>query len=201
MVRYSVTQPGSGYDFVTNTGTTIAMLDFDEGKTSADLQIDITNDGRVENDGIVRVTLLPDDRDTKKYTVSSVNGANVGEVFVTDNDTAPELTLVAPEGPTNEGLGIVTFMITSTVDLGQSFKVRYDPSEVLIDETDPSLGTYDFLNGSATPSENQEDIAIQVINFHKSPSGSGYVAPFWIPIDNDDVGEATGEVQVELLAG
>ena len=136
-VRYSISQPGSGYDFVTSTGTASRELDFTSNRTTANLQIGITNDGREENNGIVRVTLLPDlnvdengDPRSIEYTVSSINGGNVGEVSVTDNDPTPELTLVAPDGPTSEGIGSVTFTITSTVDLGQSFKVRYQPSEV-----------------------------------------------------------------------
>ena len=78
-------------------------------------------------------------------------------------------------------------MITSSVDLGSGFTVRYDPSEV----------AGDFLNEGATPS--QEDIATKAIDF--VPSGSDFIAVLAVPIHNDEVAEDTGEIQVELLAG
>ena len=102
------------------------------------------------------------------------------------------LTLLPPIGPTSEALGSVHFMVTTNVDLGVAFKVRYQASEV---------DSSDFLSdGSGSPpSENQEAIATQYINF--TQSGSDYVAPLYVPIHKDSVGEATGEIQVELLVG
>ena len=66
-VRFSVSQPGSGYNFVSSTGTQTRELDF-TSRTTANLQIGITNDFRADSDGIVRVILLPDDRDPIEYT-------------------------------------------------------------------------------------------------------------------------------------
>ena len=200
-VRYSISQPGNGYDFVTSTGTASRELDFTSNRTTANLQIGITNDGREENNGIVRVTLLPDlnidengDPRSIEYTVSSINGGNVGEVFVTDNDPTPELTLVAPDGPTSEGIGSVTFTITSTVDLGQAFKVRYQPSEV---------DSGDFLSdGSGFQQVKIKKISpykllistnlrrVVVMSHH-----SGFQLIMMMLV------KSTGEVEVELLAG
>ena len=196
-VRYTVSQPGSGYDFVASTGIATAELNF-TGKTTANLEIAITNDDRVEVDGIVRVTLLADnvlDQDGNprsiEYTVSSVAGENAGDVTVTDSDTAPELTIQAL-APTSESLGTVKFLITSEANLGQAFKVRYQPSEV-------DSGNFLSDGSGPPPSENQEDEATQLVNFHSN--GNNYTAPLAVPIHNDSIGEATGQIQVELLAG
>ena len=95
-MRYSVTQPGTGYNFLSSTGSTDAELDFESGKTSANIEVEIVDNGRVDTDGIVRVTLLPDNQvdgdgnPAITYTVSSAPGENIGEVTVTaDNDTPP----------------------------------------------------------------------------------------------------------------
>ena len=85
-VRYSVTQPGTGYNFISSIGTRDAELDFETGKTSANIEVEIFDNGRVDTDGIVRVTLLPDNQvdgdgnPAITYTVSSVTGENIGEV-------------------------------------------------------------------------------------------------------------------------
>ena len=197
-LRYSISQPGSGYDFVSSTGTATRELDFTSNRKTANLQIGITNDFRDENNGIVRVTLLPDltiDEDGNpksiEYIVSSIAGENIGEVMVTDNDPAPELTLSAL-GATSESLGAVSFVVSSTVDLGLAFKVRYQASEV-------SSGNFLSDGSGSPPTENQEDIATQSIDF--SQSGSNYAATLFVPIHDDNVTEATGRIQVELLAG
>ena len=196
-VRYRIDQPGTGYDFVASTGIKTTTLDFAPNRTERPLFFSIINDNRAENNGIVRVTLLPDnttneDGDpTPAYTVSSVAGENVAEVMVTDNDPVPVLTLEPPVGPIAEHAGYAEFVVTSTKDLGLGFVIRYDPSEV---------ASSDFLNGSATPSENQEDIATYSLNFIEVGTNL-YSARLRVPIHNDNVGETTGKIQVELLDG
>ena len=196
-VRYRIDQPGTGYDFVSRTGIKTTTLDFSHSRTERNLFFSIIDDNRAENNGIVRVTLLPDNSTneegdpTPAYTVSSVAGENVAEVIVTDNDPVPELTLETPVGSTAENAGYAEFMVTSTKDLGLGFVIRYDPSEVV---------SGDYLNGSATPSENQEDIATFNLDF-AYVSNNLYSARLRVPIHNDTIGEATGEIQVVLLAG
>ena len=67
-----------------------------------------------------------------------------------------------------------------------NFRVRYDPSEV----------AGDFLKASAP--ENQEDETETRINF--SGSAGNFTAVLSVPIDDDDVGERTGQIEVTLLA-
>ena len=230
-VQYKVEQPGTGYDFVAVTDTTAqqfewptTQLDFTDddpncgvtdaeqicGKTTANLEVALIADNRVESNGVVRVTLVnpvevqvtigPDNTPNTvavphsypPYTVSLVSGEEDGDVMVTDNDTAPMLEIAAPTNPVveNEGVvsgdattGYINYIITSAVDLGNGFTVRYDPSEV----------AGEFLRA------NQEDIRVETIDF--IPSGNDFIAILAVPIDNDNVDENTGEIQVELLAG
>ena len=213
VVQYKVEQPGTGYDFVAVTDTTIptpewptARLDFTTGKTTANLPIALIDNNRVDSNGVVRVTLVEPTMftsDTDKtvipstnpqYTVSTVTGEDFGDVMVMpDNDPTPMLTIAAPASAVAENEGVipgesavvsyVNYVISSTVDLGTDFKVRYDPSEV----------------GGNFLRTNQEDIRVEAIDF--IASGSNFTAILPVPIDNDEVGENSGEIQVELLVG
>ena len=198
-VRYTVSQPNTGYDFALSTGTTTARLDFTNGKTTAMLPIALVADNRAESSGIVRVVLeeIPATIDTgtgevildRQYTVSTAPGESFADVMVTDNDPTPTLTIAAPANPIAENEGAVNFVISSTVDLGTGFTVRYDPSEV---------STGDYLDENASPS--QEAITTQAIEF-VSAGPNNFVATLAVPIHDDRVGEDTGEIQVELLVG
>ena len=195
-VRYTVSQPNSGYDYALSTGTTTARLDFTTGKTTANLLITIVDDNRADSNGIIRVTLEEISVTTndvgevvvdRQYTVSAVTGEDSGDAMVTDNDPTPLLTIAPPANPVAENAGVANYVITSTIDLGSGFKVRYDPSEVV----------GDYLDETASPS--QAAITTQAIDFVYS--GSDYVAVLAVPIHDDRVGEDTGEIQVELLIG
>ena len=216
-VRYFVSQPGTGYNYIVGNSLKTAELDFTSG-TTVNLQLDIENDQRDEIDGIVRVTLYPDldvdfgddgnpvvDPDgntTPKeitYTVTSVADDKYGEVTVRDNDLVPQITFVTPTDSDGnntvytaaENTGYVEFRVTATRNLGRGFVVRYDPSEV---------NSGDFLNGSSTLSENQEDIATYSLDFIWT-SNNFYTANLRVPIHNDTAGEATGQIEVVLLDG
>ena len=97
------------------------------------------------------------------------------------------MTISAPSTPVLESANSVDFVITSTADLGTGFRVRYKPSEV-------SDG--DFLNEGPTPT-NQEAVTSQNIDF--SSSSGNYSATLAVPIDNDEIGEHTGLIEVVLL--
>ena len=58
-IRYRITEPGTGYNFIAGTGIRTARLNFGPN-TQRNLLISIINDHRFDEDGIVRVTLLPD---------------------------------------------------------------------------------------------------------------------------------------------
>ena len=107
------------------------------------------------------------------------------QLNITDDDSLPLLTITAPTTSTVESAGMVDFVITTTTDLGDNFRVRYDPSEV----------SGDFLDETAAPS--QEDITAKGINF--TGSSGTFTATLSVPIHVDDVGERTGRIRVELL--
>ena len=201
--------PTTQLDF-TDDDPNCGVTDAEEicGKTTANLEVALIADNRDESHGDVRVTLVnpvevmvtigPDNSPNNvavphsypPYKVSEISGEEDGDVMVMDDDDAPLLTIAAPTNPVIENAGVipsVNFVITSSVDLGSGFTVRYDPSEV----------AGDFLNEGATPS--QEDIATKAIDF--VPSGSDFIAVLAVPIHNDNVAEDTGEIQVELLTG
>ena len=124
IVQYKVEQPDPGYDFVAVTDTTApqfewptARLDFTGGKTTANLEVALITDNRVEDDGVVRVTLVnpvevivtigPDNSPNNvavphsypPYKVSETSGEEDGDVMVMDDDDAPLLTISAPANP------------------------------------------------------------------------------------------------------
>ena len=81
---------------------------------------------------------------------------------------------------------MVDFVITTTTDLGTDFRVRYQPAEV----------SSDYLNENATPTS-QEEMTAQEVDF--TGSSGTFTATLSVPIHDDDVGERTGQIRVELL--
>ena len=100
------------------------------------------------------MTLNEENIPLSNYSVAA-SPNNSATVNVTDDDSLPLLRISAPTTPIAESAGSVNFVITSTIDLGSNFQVRYNPSEV---------GSGDFLNESTTPT-NQEAITTQQIDF------------------------------------
>ena len=132
IVQYKVEQPDPGYDFVAVTDTTApqfewptARLDFTGGKTTANLEVALITDNRVEDDGVVRVTLVnpvevmvtigpgntPNNvavpHSYPPYKVSETSSEEDGEVMVMDDDDAPLLTISAPANPVVENAGAI----------------------------------------------------------------------------------------------
>ena len=173
----------------TGSGTptiTIPALTFTgAGPWVAPLDIPVHDDDVAEDDGTIMVTLNEEATPATTYTVAGTPD-NAAEVNVADDDSLPLLRISAPKTGTAESAGMVDFVITTTRDLGDDFRVRYDPSEV----------AGDFLDESATPTS-QEAIAEQAIDF--SGSAGTFTATLSVPIHNDSIGEDTGEIQIELL--
>ena len=174
-------QAGSGVETFTSLNFTGA------GPYTAPLALSIHNDEFSENNGTIRVTLNEESIPTTNYTVAS-SPNNSAIVNVTDDDSLPLLRIAAPATPTAESAGFVDYLITATTDLGSDFQVRYHPSE---------MNSGDFLNELATPTS-QEVITSKLIDF--TASANVYTATLSVPIHNDEVGERTGQIEVELLS-
>ena len=173
-------ETGSGVQ----TSTVPALTFTGDGPYVAPLDILVHDDEVSEADGTIMVTLNEESPAAATYTVA-IAPDNVAEVNVADDDSLPLLRISAPTTGTAESAGMVDFVITTTRDLGDDFRVRYDPSEV----------SNDFLNENDTPS--QEAIAEQEIDF--SGSAGLFTAVLSVPIHDDGAGERTGQIQVELL--
>ena len=174
-------ESGSG----AQTTTPTPLMFTGAGPYTAPLDIPVHNDDVEEADGMIMVTLNEEDPAAGTYTVAG-SPANSAEVNITDDDSLPLLTISAPTVGTAESADMVNFVITTTTNLGSDFRVRYDPSEV----------SSDFLNAAATPTS-QEAETEQDIDF--TGSSGTFTATLSVPIHDDDVGERTGQIQVELL--
>ena len=174
-------ETGSG----TPTSTPSALIFTTDAPYTTKLLIPVHNDDQADPAGSIRVTLNEEDPAAATYTVAS-SPDNTATVAVTDDESLPLITIAAPTSGTAESAGSVGFVISATTDLGDNFRVRYDPSEV----------AGDFLKASAP--ENQEDETEARINF--SGSAGNFTAVLSVPIDDDDVGERTGQIEVTLLA-
>ena len=156
------------------------------GPYTATLPITVHNDGNAESDGTISVTLNEETVPATTYTVASAPD-NSASVNVTDDESLPILTITAPTTPIAESDGEVDFVIHATTDLGNDFRVRYDPSEV---------ASGDFLNEAATPTSQEVATAAEV-DF--TGSADSYTATLSVPIHDDEVGERTGQIEVTLL--
>ena len=188
-IHYNVAQPGSGTgNFVATIGPDYASLDFRNGSNSDTLSIPIISDLIVEDDGIVKVTLAVDPADPITYTITD-SSDNVAEVMVIDDDSLPYITISALNNPVLESDGVVSFTISSPLDLGNSASIYYLPAEVQ---------GGDFLNENASPS--QEIKTSQALNFTQVNGDDNFHAILTVPIHDDSIGESTGEIAVTLLA-
>ena len=177
-VRYNLTE---SHNFIDIEGTGETELDFTNGKTEARISIPIANDSDTESDGTITLTLRNDNSNPITYA-PAISPANSATVNVEDDESLPLITISGPTTPIIESAGSVDFVVSSTTNLGDDVRVRFDPSEV---------GSGDFLT------TNQEAISSEEIDF--SGSGDSYTATLSVPIHDDGVGERTGKIEVTLL--
>ena len=187
-VRYIASEVGDG-NFLNENDTpsqevaNSQSLNFEQiGDTnfySANLRVPIHNDNVGERRGTILVHLLADNAPTESYIIASDDTA-VASAKILDDD-APELT-IRPGGTVTEGVGqTANFIIVSEVLPKSALTLRYRP-----------LST-SFLAAGISGSE---VTASSPITF----GGDGpYVSTLRVPIDNDDVIEATNLLTVMLL--
>ena len=176
-------------DFIDSSdlGDKIKTIDLRNGNTET-INIAIANDEMQENDSIVFVRLLDESGGIQNYSVdSSLPRAGV-HTILTDDESLPALAIADTTVATAENANEVDFTLSTIADPGSSLMVRYQPAEV---------ASGDFLDSH--PTNNQEDIDTQSVEFSSTDGGKTYTGTLTVPIHNDQVGENTGQIQVTLL--
>ncbi len=103
-------------DFVVsaNKGTNkTTSLDFSNGSTVATLSIPIHNDGQVEDDGTITVTIIADTASPITYTVAAAPD-NQAVVEVIDDEDLPFVEIMADNGDVEANAEQATFKLTAT---------------------------------------------------------------------------------------
>ena len=188
-VYYTPTQPSQGGDFLggslSSERTTSVELDF-EGGTSAMLEVPIASDDQTESDGSISVTLEDDQNRVGGQLVITYSVAadpnNRGTVAVTDDDSLPMVSIVADNGETAENARTAQFMLTAI-----------------------GLTNDTTLNINATPAEEGGDFLTDAVasdtNFpveFEARSDGSYSGVLAVMLDDDEIGEATADIQVTL---
>ena len=151
-----------------------------EGYYYAMLPIDIVSDSYIEMNDKVTVTLSNDNSPVKYY----VGTPNQAEVLVADDDAPiPELSIVDNTTRIIETEGEVTFTIIASEDPRRKVWVNYTPAEV---------GQGDFLTDAVA-------VATKSLLTFEDDAGTSK-SSITINLDNDNVAESTGMIQVTLTA-
>ena len=150
------------------------------GIFTAPIRVNVDNDDTTERTGTITVTLRPDSDEKVDYTVDIIP-RNQATAKIWDDD-APELTIIGGD-PVNEGdsepKAIFTVQSRVEVPNNGSLTVKYTPENANI------------IANSGT----QVEAALQ---FSDDDSDGIYTATIEIPVEQDDLSEANGNVTVTL---
>ena len=191
-VYFTPTQEG---DFLggalTANESTSTTIDF-TGGTSAMLPIPILNDKVVEENGSITITLVEDanmesGQSVITYSIDESQN-NAGKVNVIDDDSLPVVSIVADSGNVAENAGSAKFMLTAT-------GFTDDSNLTLSINATPAENESDFLTNSVA--DIPEDFEVK---FSDIDSDNSYIGELEVTLDNDSVGEATGEIKLTLNA-
>ena len=184
-IRYNLTE---SHNFVgtENEGNGITkQLDFSGGVTEATLPIPINNDGEIEDDGTITVTLVPDQAPIT-YTVASAP-SNTATVEVVDDDSYPLITIAPINGEVPESNGTAHFTVMATgLNAPATINVNATPAE----------GGFDFLTNTV-----ENTMAAFPVDFTDPDGDNTYTGEISVALDNDNIGEATGFIRLTLNAG
>ena len=172
-------------DFIANEGADKTVdLDFTNNATQDTLSIPITSDDDPEAPGTVTVTLVANTTTPNVYTVAP-SPYDSAQVNLIDDDSLPVLQITADSGEAAENAGTASFELMLT-----------------------GLPAPTTLNINATPAEDGSDfltdtIANTLASFSvpfSDPDGDGtYTGELPVSLDNDNVGEATGDIKLTLM--
>ena len=185
-VRYNLAETGNFVEIENEGNGKSGSLDFTNSKTEATLSIPITSDNVEEVDGTITVTLIADNSDPVTYMLASSENLTAVQTIY-DDDSPPKVSVVAENGSTRENLGEATFSLTATG----------------INRSTLSL----FVNATANEVEDSDDFLTDLIEnvartdsiqFTDPDGDSTYHSEFNVPLHNDNVGEASGQLKLTL---
>ena len=187
-IYYTPTQSGDflGGSLVASE-TTSSTVDFSNG-TSATLAVPIANDGATEPNGSITITLV-DDQNTDSngdlditYTIDP-SADNTGTVAITDDDSLPAISIMADNGEIIEDAGPALFELTATGLTADTM--------LSINATPSGVSGANFLETNVEGTAADFDV-----QFTDPDIDGTYTGQLSLALDDDMIGEATGDVQV-----
>ena len=178
------TESGDG-DFIASRGEGAGKsqsVDFSGGSNSSHLVIEIDSDDDTEGNSTITVTLeaQPSNLSDANYNLVSTNTPATASVF--DDDSLPILSIADVANPIDENTGSIDFVVSSSA--ASTLTIRYQASEV---------NGGDFLTAS------QAEIKTESLTFAQEGGSGPFVDTLAVSIQNDEIGENTGQIKVTLL--
>ena len=182
-VRYNLAE---SHNFVENEGPDKhADLDFRLNATQVNLPIFVTNDEETEPNGTITLTLIPDSEDPISYTVTDTEN-RMATLNVYDDESLPTIEITADNGEVTESNGTAQFNLTAT---------GLEGAATLAIKATPTEDGADFLTDAIADSA--ANFPVQFTDPDGDDTYSGILS---VPIDNDEIGEATGDIKLALNA-
>ena len=169
-------------------------FEFPNGEKSYVHNVTLDDDNVDELNGKVILTLLSDTNNPTNYVVAA-SPANKASVVVSDNDDAPEISIVPVTPIVTEGADI-QFRVTAS----SASTINYDNRG---NTTDPTIGLRVNLSISGQVNEFVEfdqstDLSAGLPKYVEIPTGDTDVI-LTIPTDDDSFDELDGRISVSLL--
>ena len=169
--------------------TTSIELDFADG-TTAILPVPIANDDVNEPDGSITIKLEDDEKveNGQPVITYSIDESlvNSGTVNVVDDDSLPVVSIVLNSGDVAENAGPAKFMLTATgLSRATSLMINATPAE---DGSDYLMDTI---------AETADEFSVE---FSDLDGDSIFTGELSVNLDNDETGEATGDIKLTLNA-
>ena len=180
-VRYDLTESAN---FIHNEGIgKTQSLDFTNNATEATISIRIVNDNQSENDGTITVTLTDDTANPITYTLAAAP-ANTASVNIIDDESLPVVMIEADSGDVAENIGTANFNLTAT---------GLSATTTLMINATPAEDGSDFLTNAIA--DTPDDFPVE---FSDSDGDDTYTGTLSVTLDNDEIGEPTGDIKLTL---
>ena len=184
-IRYDLSE---SQNFIHHEGTGKSkILDFTNEATEATLAIALVNDTKFEDNGTITVTLAEDTNTPIRYTATAAPN-NQASVNIIDDESLPMIWVSTDSGDVAENAGPARFkMIATGLFETTTLMINATPAEV-------GVGT-DFLTDVVA--DTAYDFSVEF----SDPDGDNiYNGELEVTLDEDSVGEVTGDIKVTLNA-
>ena len=192
------TQAGGSYfdsSALSSTSASIEFSDNGSGAFTGTLPITIENDDDPEANGEINVVLIEEQSPpTNTYSVDPANDS--ATVNVSDDDSpTPVLSIAGPANAVTEGDNAVAEFVITSRDGSASDAAALNPSNPIIILYSVMDAAEDFLD---TADEGDQSTGTAV-NFTSDGNGN-YIYRLNIPVGDDNVVQANGDITVTLRA-